>query len=575
MKRKIIYFIIAISIMLLCLEHENAVFSVESNQKAEAGFCSEEDTDKSKKVIVGYYPAWKSYSGYTPDKIDVSKLTHINYAFANIGSDLRITMGYPDKDVHNFEILQELKESNPELKTLISVGGWNWSGKFSDAASTEETRTEFAESCVEFITKYGFDGVDLDWEYPVGGGLETNSKSLDDKQNFTLLLKNIREKLDAQGMKDNKHYLLTVAAGVSNYYIKNTEAYKFHNYLDYVTLMTYDIHGPWDFYSDFNGPLYNNHDVSPQYKISIDSSVKAWLKAGLPKDKLVIGIPFYGYKYDVLVNLNNGLYQEFSKGNALSYDSIVSNYINNPDYIRYFHEESLVPWLFNGTTFISYDDARSIGLKAEYINEQNLGGAMVWELSQETEGVLLGALYDGLYQSREKDFEGHWAQDEIQKWFEMEYIAGYTDGSFKPEEFVTRAEFIKMANNLFNFTETCKIAFLDVNEDDWCYEEVQKAYKAGYIIGESETQFAPNDFITREQAAIIITRLLNIEGNESEADVFVDSSQISSWSKEYVGAAAKMQIIKGYDDNSFKPQNNIKRSEAVVLLDRVLINYNS
>ena len=570
-KTKLKCFIIIITIItLFYLGKTNTVFSTETGKKTADGSNIEENVDKLQKIIVGYYPSWKSYSEYMPDKIDVSKLTHINYAFANISSDLRISMGYPDKDPSNFIKLQELKKSNPELKTLISVGGWNWSGRFSDAAATDETRTGFADSCAEFITKYGFDGIDLDWEYPVGGGLETNSKSPNDKQNFTFLLKKIREKLDAQGLKDNKYYMLTIAAGASNYYINNTEVENFQEYLDYVSIMTYDIHGPWDSYSDLNAPLYNNDDESLQYKISTDSSVKAWLNAGLPAKKLIIGVPFYGYKYDVLKNSDYGLYQKFTSGNALSYKSIVSDYITDPDYNLYFHEESLVPWLFNGSTFISYDDARSIALKAEYIKEQDLGGAMIWELSQDSENVLLKALYNGLYVLGEKDYEGHWAQEAIQKWLDMGYVTGYPDGSFKPEGFVTRAEFVRMVNNLFEFTETAEIAFVDVVEDDWYYKEIQKAFEADYIIGVSEKQFAPTDYITREQAAIIIVRILNIKGNESGADVFIDRNQISRWSKEYVGIASELQLIKGYEDNSFKPQNNIKRSETVTLLDRVL-----
>jgi chitinase len=139
------------------------------------------------KILVGYYAAWAAYSGFTPDRIDASKLTNINYAFANIGKDLKITMGDPDKDPSNFKLLNDLKKKNPELKTLISVGGWSWSGKFSDAALTEASRTAFAQSCVAFMKKYGFDGVDIDWEYPVSGGLAGNSNCSADKHNFTLL----------------------------------------------------------------------------------------------------------------------------------------------------------------------------------------------------------------------------------------------------------------------------------------------------------------------------------------------------------------------------------------------------
>ena len=346
--------------------------------------------------VVGYYAAWAAYSGYTPDKVDATKLTHINYAFANISSDLKVILGYPDIDTSNINKLNALKQINPNLKTLISIGGWSWSGKFSDAALTEESRTIFADSCVDFIVKYGFDGIDLDWEYPVSGGLSTNIKRLEDKQNFTLLLKKLREKLSARGIIDSKQYLITIAGGAGSWYLNNIELSKLHQYLDYANVMTYDIHGSWDNYTDFNAPLYNNSDASPQYKWSVDASVNAWLNAGIPADKLVVGVPFYGYIYNSVNNVNNGLYQTFSGASSIAYSAIVSKYLNTSGYVRYFHQQSMVPWLFNGSTFISYEDEQSIGLKAEYIKSKGLGGAAIWELSQDSNGTLLGVIHGAL-----------------------------------------------------------------------------------------------------------------------------------------------------------------------------------
>lgn len=346
--------------------------------------------------VVGYYAAWSAYSGFTPDKLDASKLTHINYAFANIGSDLKIALGYPDIDLANFNKLNALKQTYPKLKTIIAVGGWSWSGKFSDVALTEESRTAFADSCVDFIVKHGFDGVDIDWEYPVSGGMSTNIRRPEDKQNFTLLLKKLREKLDARGAIDGKQYILSFAGASGTWYTNNTELGTLHQYVDYGNIMTYDIHGTWDKYTDFNAPLYSNTDVSPQYKWSVDASINAWLKAGFPAEKLVMGVPFYGHKYNSVVNANNGLYQTHTGGSSLTYANIEANYLNAPGYVRYFHSESMIPWLFNGTTFISYEDEQSMGLKAQYIKSKGLGGAMIWELSQDPNKVLLNALHNGL-----------------------------------------------------------------------------------------------------------------------------------------------------------------------------------
>lgn len=169
------------------------------------------------------------------------------------------------------------------------------------------------------------------------------------------------------------------------------------------------------------------------------------------------------------------------------------------------------------------------------------------------------------------DYTGHWAEDTIQSWLDKSYVTGYPDGSFIPEGYVTRVEFVKMVNKAFNYTEISDISFTDVESDAWYYQDVQKAYKAEYIAGVSETQFAPNDKLTREQAAVIISRILKLEGYTSGIDKFEDKNDISSYAIEGVGAAAKAEFIKGYDtDNTFKPKNPIKRAEAVSILDRAM-----
>ncbi len=345
--------------------------------------------------IIGYYASWSAYSGYTPDRIDAAKLTHINYAFANIGSDLKVTLGYPDIDPGNISKLNQLKKVNPALKTLISVGGWSWSGRFSDVAATEANRITFADSLVDFIVKYGFDGVDIDWEYPVSGGLSTNSNRPEDKYNFTLLMKTIRERLDARGKIDGKSYLLSFAGGAGSGYIRNTELNKLSQYVDYATVMTYDIHGSWEPYTNFNAPLYVNDPVQP-YQISVDSSIQSWLQACFPKNKLVMGVPFYGYVYNAAGSNNQGLYQTYSGASSISYGTLAAYYLNNPDYKQYFHSGSKVPWLYNGSTFITYENEQSMAEKAKYIEEKGLQGAMIWELSQDPNRVLLSSLYKEL-----------------------------------------------------------------------------------------------------------------------------------------------------------------------------------
>lgn len=347
--------------------------------------------------VIGYYAAWSSYTGYTPDQIDAMKLTHINYAFANIGNDFKITLGYPNIDPDNISKLNQLKLVNPKLKTIISVGGWTWSDKFSDVALTEKSRAIFADSCVDFIVKYGFDGVDLDWEYPVSGGVATNVRRPEDKTNFTLILKTLREKLDARGKVNGKKYIVTFAGAAGSWYTKNVELSNISQYVDYANIMSYDIHGPWESYTNFNAPLYSK-DLSQPSKISVDSCVQDWLMAGFPKDKLVMGVPFYGFIYKAVVAGNQGLFQTYSGSASIGYNDIVKNYLSKPEYIRYYHSDSRVPWLFNGSTFITYEDEQSIGEKARYIKTNSLGGAMIWELGKDPNKVLLNALYQELSQ---------------------------------------------------------------------------------------------------------------------------------------------------------------------------------
>src|SRR5690606_2285156 len=160
-----------------------------------------------------------------------------------------------------------------------------------------------------------------------------------------------------------------------------------HQYLDYVQIMTYDIHGTWESVADFTAPLFDDNGKT----YSVDKGVQAYLDAGVPAKKLVMGVPFYGYSYNVTSAENNGLRQPVNGSGSITYNSIVNRDLLNNGYERFWDEGSKVPYLFNKETlhFISHDDEESIGLKAEYIRDRGLGGAMIWELSQDHGNDLL------------------------------------------------------------------------------------------------------------------------------------------------------------------------------------------
>lgn len=360
--------------------------------------------------LVAYYAGWASYSGREVAHIDASKITHLNYAFANIGLDGRIAVGdatvdtlklFPGDDFSspfhgNFNQLRLLKEEYPHMKTLIAVGGWSWSGRFSDVALTEESRRRFAESVVDFIVRFGFDGVDIDWEYPVSGGLAGNARRPEDKVNFTLLMQELRSQLDAQAEKDGRPYLLMFAGAAATYYTNNVELHLLQEVVDFVNIMTYDLTGPWEAATGLNSPLSRVMGAPNQPGWSAYDAVQLYHSRGVPLEKIVLGVPFYGYRFQGVANENNGFNQRFSEAAAITYGSL-RPLLESGAFERHWHEGAQVPYLFDGSTFISYDDPESMRAKGKGIRDLGLGGAMVWEISQDSaDGELLTSLHQGL-----------------------------------------------------------------------------------------------------------------------------------------------------------------------------------
>lgn len=320
---------------------------------------------------------------------DLAKLTHLNVAFGHVQND-EICTGH----LKHLDLLPTFKRKCPDLKIVLSVGGWS-AGGFSEAASTETGRAKMAETAVRAVKEHGFDGIDLDWEYPCYGeaGIES---SPDDKTNFTLLLKAIREALDRQGALDERHYSLTIAAGADQYYVDGTEMDKVQQYLDFVQLMTYDMRGGFQVLTGHHTNLYT--PTGDLFRISVDASVKMFMKAGVPKEKIVIGAAFYSRMWKQVPNRNNGLHQMAGTTGTYGpgFDGLVSDYIGKNGYTRFWDDEAKAPYLFNGDTFISYDDEESIRHKCDYIKKHGLAGIMFWEYGCDRTHRLLDAIHRGL-----------------------------------------------------------------------------------------------------------------------------------------------------------------------------------
>nr|6KST_A Chain A, Family 18 chitinase [Chitiniphilus shinanonensis]6KST_B Chain B, Family 18 chitinase [Chitiniphilus shinanonensis]6KXL_A Chain A, Family 18 chitinase [Chitiniphilus shinanonensis]6KXL_B Chain B, Family 18 chitinase [Chitiniphilus shinanonensis] len=362
--------------------------------------------------VVAYYISWGAYGrSYFPSDIDYSKVTHINYAFANI-KDGEVVVGDPGVDdggKNNFTALRKAKKAHPHLRNLISVGGWSWSSGFSDAAATPEARKRFADSAVAFIRKYGFDGVDIDWEYPVEGGAENMKHRPEDKQNYTLLTRSLREALDTAGKADGKYYELTTAVWGNDKFIANTEMDKVSRDFDFINVMSYDFNGTWNKFSGHNAPFVND----PAYDkpgigktFNVVSAVEAYLKAGVPADKLVVGVPLYGYSWKgCAAGERNGEYQDCNgKGRGtwedgnLDFTDIEKNLLNKKGFKRYWNDTAKAAYLYNAETgeFVTYEDPQALKIKLDYIKSKGLGGAMYWEITADRKQTLVNLIADEL-----------------------------------------------------------------------------------------------------------------------------------------------------------------------------------
>ena len=353
-------------------------------------------TPASSPVIAAY--VFPQNNPIQPGDIAAQKLTRINYAFANLQGG-KIVNGFTAED-KNLAALVALKQVNPSLTVLASVGGWLWSGNFSDMALTKESRSLFIASVVEYVNRYQLDGLDIDWEYPgmVGAG---NKFRPEDKQNYTLLLKELREQFHHQEKKLHRRLYITIAAGASTSFLDHTEMSKVQQYVDTVNLMAYDYYEPGSSATTGNhAPLFT--DPADPEKVSADKSVQEFEQAGVPADKIVLGVPFYGHAWGEVPDVSHGA---FNPGKATTthvyarYGDIVSTMLNQ-GYVRYWDAAASVPYLYNPDTkiFVSYEDPESLAKKCSYVLDHKLAGVMFWDYAGDPTGTLLDALDTGLKQ---------------------------------------------------------------------------------------------------------------------------------------------------------------------------------
>jgi len=309
----------------------------------------------------------------------------------------------------NFNQLKKLKAKHPNLKAYISLGGWTWSKWFSKAAATYALRKQLVASCINLYIKGNlpfdsagnaggegsgagvFDGIDIDWEFPGGGGQPYNNVDANDKANYTLLLQEFRRQLDAYGAQTGKRYALTAAIGSGGDKIANTDPAEYSKSLDWINVMTYDFHGGWEPTgpTDFQSHLYPDPD-SPNAKTdvgrsyNVDTAVKTLLAKGVPASKIVVGIPFYGRGWTGVQAgpKGDGLYQTATKPAPGTYELGIEDYKvlkSRPGTVRE-HPITRQSWKYDGSTFWSYDTPAVVRVKVNYAKQNNLRGVFSWAL---------------------------------------------------------------------------------------------------------------------------------------------------------------------------------------------------
>ena len=376
-------------------------------------------------MLAAYFPEWGIYGrNFQVADVPATQLTHLIYSFLNLKSSGEVALYdsfaavekrfsaaesvsgeadlwyYPPTDPRsqqtvwgNFNQLAQLKEKHPHLRVSIAVGGWTLSGNFSTVCATAAGRETFANSLVRFLDTYRmFDGIDFDWEYPGGGGLDSNAVSPSDGANYAALLRLVRTKFDALGGQLGRRYEISVASPAGYDKIANFNLAGLAPSVDYFNLMAYDFHGTWErstgHQSAFTGDA-NGYDVK--------TAVDLYLAAGVAPGKVVLGAPLYTRGWSGVADGGDGGYAEAASGAAPgTFEAGVYDYkdllakVQDPasGWKLYWDDNAQAAYVYNATQklFSSFETPTSIAQRAQWAEDIGLGGMMFWDITNDAVG---------------------------------------------------------------------------------------------------------------------------------------------------------------------------------------------
>lgn len=341
----------------------------------------------AKKRVVCYYGSWSTYrpgdGKFEVEYIDPNLCTHAIYSFVGLEwtGVVRILDTFNEINKGGFRRLNELRKRNPELKTLVALGGWGeGSTRFSPAVNDPTRRANLVNSIVEFVKQYGFDGFDLDWEYPAQRG-----GAASDKDDFSKLLEELRREFDKHGFLLSAAVASVEASASLSYHIPDLG-----RYLDFINIMTYDMHGSWDPVTGHSAPLYPG---AVDDGFTVHQAIQYWIRAGAPREKINVGIGTYGSSFTLSGNaqcvfgapaIGAGLAGPYTReAGTLGYNEICENL--STWNVRW-DDQQKVAYACNGNQFVGFDNIESTILKTEYAVQEGLGGVMIW--SVETDDFL-------------------------------------------------------------------------------------------------------------------------------------------------------------------------------------------